>query len=185
MEKRLKQYLELYRSVAEGEQEIEEREFFRREMLVQIQFFQHERLIHLIVTVLFALLAVITILAALMIQEPAVLLLCLMFFVLLIPYIRHYYILENGVQKLYDYYDRIHPGLGGRRTTRAKGYQICYSTSKKWKNKKIKLVTKNKVVIKNLKKKKTYYFRVRAYRLKGTKKVYGAWSSVKKIKIKK
>lgn len=107
MEKRLKKYLEFYRSVAEGEQEIGERESFRREMLVQIQFFQHERLIHLIVTVLFALLAVITILASLIIQEPAVLLLCLMFFVLLIPYIRHYYILENGVQKLYEYYDRI------------------------------------------------------------------------------
>ena len=107
MEKRLKQYLEFYRSVAVGEKEIGERESFRREMLVQIQFFQHERLIHLIVTVLFALLAVITILASLIIQEPAVLLLCLMFFVLLIPYIRHYYILENGVQKLYEYYDRI------------------------------------------------------------------------------
>lgn len=107
MEKRLKQYLEFYRSVAAGEKEIGERESFRREMLVQIQFFQHERLIHLIVTVLFALLAVITILASLIIQEPAVLLLCLMFFVLLIPYIRHYYILENGVQKLYEYYDRI------------------------------------------------------------------------------
>ena len=107
MEKRLKLYLEFYRSVAAGEKEIGERESFRREMLVQIQFFQHERLIHLIVTVLFALLAVITILASLIIQEPAVLLLCLMFFVLLIPYIRHYYILENGVQKLYEYYDRI------------------------------------------------------------------------------
>ncbi len=107
MEKRLKLYLEFYRSVAAGEKEIGERESFRREMLVQIQFFQHERLIHLIVTVLFALLAVITILASLIIQEPAVFLLCLMFFVLLIPYIRHYYILENGVQKLYEYYDRI------------------------------------------------------------------------------
>ena len=39
--------------------------------------------------------------------------------------------------------------------------------------------------IKKLKKKKTYYFRVRAYRLEGTKKVYGAWSNMKKIKIKK
>lgn len=107
MEKRLKQYLEFYRSAAEGEENIEERDNFCQKMLVQIQFFQHERLIHLIVTVLFALLAVITILAALIIQEPAVLLLCLMFFVLLIPYIRHYYILENGVQKLYEYYDRI------------------------------------------------------------------------------
>ena len=71
-----------------------------------------------------------------------------------------------------------------KKTTGAKGYQICYSASKKWKNKKQKLITKNKVVIKNLKK-NPYYFRVRAYRLEGTKKVYGAWSSVKKIKIKK
>ncbi len=72
-----------------------------------------------------------------------------------------------------------------KKLTGAKGYQICYSTSKKWKGKKQKLVSKNKAVIKKLKKKKTYYFRVRAYRLEGTKKVYGAWSSVKKIKIKK
>lgn len=72
-----------------------------------------------------------------------------------------------------------------KKTIGAKGYQICYSTSKKWKNKKQKLVTKNKAVIKNLKKKKTCYLRVRAYILEGTKKVYGAWSSVKKIKIKK
>ena len=72
-----------------------------------------------------------------------------------------------------------------KKLTGAKGYQICYSTSKKWKGKKQKLVSKNKAVIKNLKKKKNYYFRVRAYRLEGTKKVYGAWSSVKKIQIKK
>ncbi|MCM1246564.1 MAG: fibronectin type III domain-containing protein [Roseburia sp.] len=72
-----------------------------------------------------------------------------------------------------------------KKLTGAKGYQICYSTSKKWKNKKQKLVTQNKAVIKKLEKKKTYYFRVRAYRLEGTKKVYGTWSGVKKIKIKK
>ena len=72
-----------------------------------------------------------------------------------------------------------------KKTTGVKGYQICYSDSKKWKGKKQKLISKNKAVIKKLKKRKTYYFRVRAYRLEGTKKVYGAWSSVKKIKIKK
>ena len=72
-----------------------------------------------------------------------------------------------------------------KKTAGVKGYQICYSTSKKWKGKKQKLVSKNKAVIKNLKKKKTYYFRVRAYRLEGKKKVYGVWSSVKKIKIRK
>lgn len=109
MEKRLKRYLEYYRKYAEGEESIgeDEKVSFLQEMLVQIGFFQHERLIHLIVTVLFAILAVMSILASLMIQELAVLLLCLMFFVLLIPYIRHYFILENGVQKLYEYYDEV------------------------------------------------------------------------------
>ncbi len=67
----------------------------------------------------------------------------------------------------------------------AAGYQICYSTSKKWKNKKQKLSRKNKLIVKKLKKKKTYYFRVRAYRMNGAKKVYGAWSKAKKVKIKK
>nr|MBP3598954.1 hypothetical protein [Eubacterium sp.] len=107
MEKRLKKYLELYRSYAEGEAKVTDKEATLAEMLVQIQFFQHERLIHLIVTVLFAILAVMSILANLLIQEWAVLALCLMFFVLLIPYVRHYYILENGVQKLYEYYDAV------------------------------------------------------------------------------
>ena len=38
---------------------------------------------------------------------------------------------------------------------------------------------------KKLKKKKTYYIRVRAYKMNGKKKVYGKWSTVKKVKIKK
>ena len=67
----------------------------------------------------------------------------------------------------------------------AAGYQICYSTSKKWKGKKQKLARNNKLTVKKLKKKKTYYFRVRAYRINGTGKLYGAWSKTKKITIKK
>lgn len=72
-----------------------------------------------------------------------------------------------------------------KKVSGASGYQICYSTSKKWKGQKQKMIRKNKVTIKKLKKSKTYYFRIRAYRLDGTKKVYGAWSSTRKIKIKK
>ena len=113
MEKRLRRYMEYYRRFSAGE-EIVEGDFgeFQKEMCVQISFFQHERLIHLIVTVLFAVLAVVSILVNLFIQELAVLALCLMFFVLLIPYIRHYYILENGVQRLYEYYDQIRDQYG-------------------------------------------------------------------------
>lgn len=72
-----------------------------------------------------------------------------------------------------------------KKQTGARGYQICYSTSGKWKGKKQKLVTKNSAAVKNLKKNKTYYFRVRAYRLEGKRKVYGAWSGVKRIRIQK
>ena len=107
MEKRLKKYLEYYKRCAEGEKPIGDRDAFLKEMLVQIQFFQHERLIHLIVTVLFALVTVMSILANLLIQEWVVVALIVMFLVLLVPYIRHYYILENSVQLLYEYYDAI------------------------------------------------------------------------------
>ncbi len=77
------------------------------ELLVQIGFFQHERLIHLIVTVTFAILTVLSLLGCVLEPQPAMFALTVLLLVLLIPYIRHYYILENGVQKLYTYYDRL------------------------------------------------------------------------------
>lgn len=78
-----------------------------QEHLIQIGFFQHERLVHLIVTVTFAILTLISIVVALMICNPALYVLTLLLVVLLIPYIMHYYTLENEVQKMYGQYDRI------------------------------------------------------------------------------
>lgn len=72
-----------------------------------------------------------------------------------------------------------------KKSTAAKGYQLQYSTSKKFKSKKTKTTNKTSLTIKKLKKKKTYYIRVRAYKTVNGKKSYGKWSSVKKIKIKK
>ena len=86
---------------------VQEKEELRREVLIQIQFFQHERLIHLIVTVTFAILTVMSVLGFVATTQIGLLVLTGMLLVLLIPYIRHYYILENGVQKLYQYYDSI------------------------------------------------------------------------------
>ena len=65
-------------------------------------------------------------------------------------------------------------------------YQISYSMNKKWKKAKTVAVKKSvsKKVIKKLKSKKLYYVRVRALRKSGSKKMYGAWSTVKKVKIK-
>lgn len=75
--------------------------------------------------------------------------------------------------------------LKWKKVAGAKGYQLQYATSKKFKAKKTKSTTKTKYTVKKLKKKKTYYVRVRAYTLSNGKKVYGKWSSVKKVKIKK
>ena len=67
------------------------------------------------------------------------------------------------------------------------GYQLQYAQNRKFtKKKKTVTVGKNKLhkIIKKVKKGKTYYVRVRAYRKASGKKVYGKWSKVKKIKIR-
>ena len=76
-----------------------------KEHLVQVGFFQHERLIHLIVTVTFALLEMLAIVISVISDSLFTLLLPIV--ILIIPYIRHYYILENEVQKMYGQYDRM------------------------------------------------------------------------------
>lgn len=84
----------------------------KEEHLVQIGFFQHERLIHLIVTVLFAILEVVTLCTSVLEFTPFLGILVLLILVLLVPYVRHYYILENEVQKMYWQYDEMQNKLG-------------------------------------------------------------------------
>ena len=78
-----------------------------QEHLVQVGFFQHERLIHLIVTVTFALLEMLAIVLSVISDSLFTLVLPVVILILLVPYIRHYYILENEVQKMYVQYDRM------------------------------------------------------------------------------
>ena len=74
-----------------------------------------------------------------------------------------------------------------KKTSKAKGYQIQIATNKKFtKGKKTKTLSKTTYSFKKLKKNKYYYVRVRAYVYDSNhKKVYGSWSAVKKVKIKK
>jgi hypothetical protein len=69
----------------------------------------------------------------------------------------------------------------------AKGYKIEYSTKKSFKAKytKQKITTKTTLTIKKLKSNKTYYFRIKAYKSDGNKKIYSKnWSKIKKVKVK-
>lgn len=106
MEQRLKNYIK-YTEELLKEEHITPQEWRRRkeEHLVQISFFQHERLIYLIVTVVFALLEILSLMMVTFQFSMMSLALSVLLLVLLIPYIRHYYILENGVQKMYQQYD--------------------------------------------------------------------------------
>ena len=74
-----------------------------------------------------------------------------------------------------------------KKVSGAKGYEISYSTDKKFKKAVTKKNTaKTSYTISKLKKGKTYYVRIRAYKIDSTgKKVYGKYSSVKKAKVSK
>ena len=107
MKKRLQFYLNYYETLT-SKKSLTTAEAAREQEQLLIQFFQHERLIHLIVTALFALLTILSLFASLLLpKQPVLLALDVLFLVLLIPYIFHYYRLENGVQKLYEYYDKL------------------------------------------------------------------------------
>ena len=75
--------------------------------LTQIAFFSHERLVHLIVFCLVAVCTIISIMTFVVKGAIMLLPLIVLFFVLLIPYCMHYYLLENSVQKMYDQYDQM------------------------------------------------------------------------------
>lgn len=68
------------------------------------------------------------------------------------------------------------------------GYQAVVATDKKFKkNRKTAFIKKNKTVTKTftkLKRGKTYFTKVRAYKKVGKKNVYGAYSKVKKARVK-
>ena len=111
MEKRILAYRkfmdEMIRRLKEVPCDPEELENRKKEHLTQVSFFQHERLVHLIVTVTFGILEMLALFLAQLCPGPAVFLLVAVILVLLIPYIRHYYILENEVQKMYRQYDEL------------------------------------------------------------------------------
>ena len=74
-----------------------------------------------------------------------------------------------------------------KRVTGASGYQVGYSLKKKsgYKTATVNKGSKTKYMRKGLKKGKTYYVKVRAYRTVKGKKVYGSWSVLQALSLKK
>ncbi len=105
MKKRILAYLAYIDELLKKENVSWEKEI--KKHLVQIGFFAHERLVHLIVMVLFAIGTVISILYLNYTGDIIILALTVAFLILLVPYVMHYYLLENSVQKMYEQYDKM------------------------------------------------------------------------------
>jgi len=88
----------------EEKKDIKNKEKFLEDLLKEIQIYQHERLIHLIVTVFVGIVSIIILGFSLIVENILLIILLALLIILFIPYILHYYFLENGVQKLYKFY---------------------------------------------------------------------------------
>ena len=78
----------------------------------QIGYMQHERLIHLLVTLFFGLCVLLTLLFSVLNPQIWIGILLLLLLALLVPYIVHYYKLENGVQRWYHLANEIEHRAG-------------------------------------------------------------------------
>lgn len=85
----------------------EELDCLRTDILEHIKFFQHERVIHLLVTILFAFLCVFGFVGMIVYPNWMTILFTALVLIPEIFYILHYYKLENGVQEMYKLYDRL------------------------------------------------------------------------------
>ncbi|MCI5910923.1 MAG: hypothetical protein PUB76_05755 [Oscillospiraceae bacterium] len=106
MKKYILSYLEnIQRKISENDVDYSELLEYH---LKHISFFQHEREVHLLVMILFAILTVLSIGVDIFCFKPAVFLLSVIFLIMTAAYIKHYYFLENSVQKMYHICDEIY-----------------------------------------------------------------------------
>ena len=107
MTKYLTEYMEkVARRLAECNN-LAELEVILAEHLDKIAFMQHERIVHFLVTMMFSL--ILCLFAAVLIFKTSLeaAIIVLMVMVLVGFYIKHYFFLENTVQKMYKVYDEI------------------------------------------------------------------------------
>lgn len=122
MADRIKQYMAYVNQLLESDEELDWEEEMQKH-LVQIAFFAHERFIHLVVTVLFALMTTMVFLYTFSNFSIPLLLLLILLMGLLIPYIKHYFLLENSVQDMYEQYDKMQEKAGKKSFVRRGKYK--------------------------------------------------------------
>ena len=102
----MREYLGDY--IKEIDKKIEEKNITEKDIenhLIKIEFFQHERLIHLLVTLAYGIFLFLSVLIFTQIWIFVIVIYIALIFLLF--YVRHYFFLENHVQYLYKQYDQM------------------------------------------------------------------------------
>ena len=104
MKDSLKEYSNELKKLSEKNVSISDKELEYH--YIKIKNYQHERLVHLIITVTFAFITLFSLYFAK--SNITYLVITLISFIMLVCYIMYYYYLENTIQKLYKYYDLLY-----------------------------------------------------------------------------
>lgn len=104
MTKEIRAYMALLERFFSEEHTEDELLKMRGELLKRIEFYQHERLVHLIVTMSFAVFFLLSLGMYFTNGQIGLAVLSVLFLVMTAAYIKHYYFLENSVQKMYKFY---------------------------------------------------------------------------------
>ncbi|MCR4671466.1 MAG: hypothetical protein K5643_09785 [Saccharofermentans sp.] len=119
MKKYMKEYMAKVDSfISEGINDASDDDvkIFLEEFDRKLSWFCHERLIHLLVTLFFALFLLIGMFMLVTNPEIFTAVLAVLFLCLTGPYVFHYYFLENSVQELYKKRDRIEEIVKNRKS---------------------------------------------------------------------
>lgn len=103
----IKDYMKYIEKVLDGDDADVDYEKLRIDFLLKIEFFQHERLVHFLVTFMVIIALFISVLYILMTGLQLMSVLSIILLGLTAAYLAYYYFIENAVMKMYKLYDRI------------------------------------------------------------------------------
>ena len=107
MHTRIENYMKYVESILSKDLTPEEKETFLKTFLTQLSFYQHERIIHLLVTLTFAILSIFSLAITFLTSNIFICLFSVGSLIFLFFYVKHYFFLERSVQKMYTYYDQL------------------------------------------------------------------------------
>ena len=107
MWQKLQDFIRYMEEKTDAELDETQKQQLKEELQTKIGYFQHERIVHLLVMFMTAICTLLSLLGFVAFQSMGIAFLFVALMCLFVPYIVHYYHLENGVQKLYTFYDKL------------------------------------------------------------------------------